>query len=172
MVKVLVLLCSAVICLNAQTTTCATMFSQTTCSTGQTDYVSPIINAMKASAEAQSKAQQLKLQEEQLQLQRDRLELEQEKQQHFQQEQHAPEQQQKMGQGEINKTLQSLQDRYADFGLYENRMAELMNSFLPGKSITLYGYVEGLYLIAKHEKTESDPSAKQLDKPNGKPSNQ
>jgi hypothetical protein len=50
-------------------------------------------------------------------------------------------------------------------------MAELMNSFLPGKGITLYGYVEGLYLIAKHE-NESDLPAKQLDKATPKPLNQ
>jgi hypothetical protein len=65
MAKFLLLLCSAVIWMNAQTTTCTTLFNQTTCSSEQTDYVSPMINAMKASAEAQARAQELKLQEEQ-----------------------------------------------------------------------------------------------------------
>ena len=148
------------------------MFNQTTCDSGQTDYVSPMINAMKASAEAQFRAQQIKLQQQQLQLQRDQLKLEQEKQQNLQQQQAQPEQQQKMAQGEIVLTLKSLQDRYTDFGVYENRIAELANSFLPGKTITLYGYVEGLYLIAKHEKTEGEPPTKQLDTPSVKPSNQ
>jgi len=159
MAKFVLLLCSVAICLNAQITTCTSTFNQVTCSKAQTDYVSPIINAMKANADAQFKAQQLRLQQEQVQLQRDQLRLDEERQHNSRQEEHSPEQQQ-LPQAEVDKTLQSLRERHADFSLYEGRMAELMNSFLPGKTATLYGYVEGLYVIAKHERTEDEAPTK------------
>jgi hypothetical protein len=41
---------------NAQTVTCTAMFNQVNCSKVQTDNVSPIVNAMKATAEASQKS--------------------------------------------------------------------------------------------------------------------
>jgi len=148
-------------------TCCNTFNNQVNCSNVQTDYVSPIINAMKATAEAQSRERQLKAQQEQfqqeLQLQKEQLKLEQERQRTSEQErQRMSEQQQQLVQLDIDKTLQSLRDRYPDFGLYGSKMAALADRFLPGKTATVYGYIEGLYIIAKHTgeaKPQSDSRA-------------
>jgi hypothetical protein len=166
--------------LSAQTVTCTTMFNQTTCSKvkGSSDYINPIIDSLKVGQEAQFRARQLKAQQEQfqqqmqlqrdqLQLQREQLKIEQERQRTAEpptssdQEQHL---------GEVNKTLQSLRERYPDFNSYDAKIAELANSFLPGKAVTMYSYVEGLYLIAKQSSagtqlpatntSSSQPSAK------------
>jgi hypothetical protein len=170
MMKFVPLLCLFVISANAQTVTCTTMFNQINCSKVQTDYVSPIANAMKASAEAAQRARQLKDQQDQfqqgLQLEKEKLKLEQDRLKLEQERQHAANNKddgaadQERVQAEISKTLQALGDKYPDFASYENKMAELMNSFLPGKTATLYGYIEGLYLIAKHEGPEKQSPVK------------
>jgi hypothetical protein len=162
MTKCTLLLFSVAIIVHGQTqrqaVNCTQWLNQVTCSSPQTDYVSPIINAMKASQENALKHQQLKaqreqfeqglqLQKEQLKLERDRLTFEQQRNASEQERQHVPEQ---PVQVEIDKVLQSLRGQYSDFGLYEGKIVELAGSFLPGKTVTIYGYVEGLYLIAKH----------------------
>jgi len=170
MMKFVPLLSLFVMAANAQTVTCTTMFNQVNCSNVQTDYVSPIVNAMKASAEASQRARQLKDQQDQfqqqLQLEKDKLKLEQERLKLEQERLHGANNKddgaadQVRVQAEIDKALQALRDKYSDFGSYENKMAELMNSFLPGKKATLYGYIEGIYLIAKHEGPEKQSPAR------------
>ena len=170
MLKFVPLLTLFLMSANAQTVTCTTIFNQVNCSRVQTDYVSPIVNAMKASAEASQRAQQLKDQQDQfqqqLELEKEKLKLEQERLKLEQERQHGANNKDDGGadqervQAEINKTLQALRDKYSDFGSYENKMAELMNSFLPGKAATLHGYIEGLYLIAKHEGPEKQSTTK------------
>jgi len=146
-----------------QDVNCTQWLNQTTCSSVQTDYVSPIINGMKASSENALKNRQLKAKREQfeqeLQLQKERLKLERDRLTFEQERQHVSEQPAQVG---IDKALQSLRGQYSDFSLYEGKIVELAGSFLPGKTVTVYGYLEGLYIIAKHSadvKRPSDPSA-------------
>lgn len=172
--KFTLLLLSIVVGLYAQVSnhvTCTNTVNQINCSKVQTDYVSPIVDAMKASSEAAAKARQLKVQQEefqqQLDLQREQSKLDQARQQSSHAETKHPEElQQQLVQLEIDKTLQSLRDRYPDFGLYGSKMADLANRFLPGKSVTAYAYIEGLYMIAKHTaemKSQADSPATEKD---------
>jgi hypothetical protein len=168
--KLAILLCSLAIALGAQTVTCTTRFNQTTCSKPQTDYVNPIIDAMKASAEAKLKARQQKAQEDQfqqeLQIQKEQLQLQKEQLQFQKEPVRSPfvptvpnlndeQERQRAAEDEgvqvtIAKTLQSLRDRYPDLDMYAAKMVELSDAFVPGKKATSYGYIQGLYLIAKH----------------------
>jgi len=62
-----------------------------------------------------------------------------------------------------------LRKQYSDFQSYEERIATLAGVFLPGKAVTIRRYLEGLYVVAKHEAEHSTttPSAAKTPNPSG-----
>lgn len=123
------------------------------------DYVKPIIDAMKANAENRLKQEQLNNQKQQFQREMELRERELELQKKQQSISNPPapvasenaEEAQRKVQLEIVKAMLELRVRYSDFSAYESKMATLADAFLPGKGVTIARYLEGLYILAKHD---------------------
>ena len=60
---------------------------------------------------------------------------------------------------EINTAFSRMVDRYPDFNRYSVAVGKLVKSFLPGKQISTFEYLQGLYVLAKYTELSSIPAA-------------